>query len=145
MSELSHELIKSLRSHDDRYDYFLLAVAGASIAFALNQTKGLALAWSQIPLGIAGACWAGSFFTGCLRLKRVRHAIFINAKMVHMQDQVRSIQGAAAYVSELGTKEFNKKDDAAASFGAWQFALLVTGALFYIAWHVTEMYLKAKH
>lgn len=145
MDELSLELNKSLRTHDERYDYFLLAVAGASIAFALNQTKGLALAWSQIPLGIAGACWAASFFTGCLRLKRVRHAMLINARMIDMQGKVQSIQGGPEYVRQIATEAFDKKDNAAVAFGMWQFTLLVTGALFYIAWHIIEMYLKVKH
>ncbi len=50
------EVFKALRSAQDRYDYFLMAAAGAAVAFALNQTHGEALSLSHMPLGGALLC-----------------------------------------------------------------------------------------
>ena len=36
-----------------RYAFYLLAVVGAAVGFALNQTQGAVLAWSQMPFGLA--------------------------------------------------------------------------------------------
>ena len=44
-----------------KYIYFLLAAAGACIAFAVNQTQVARLAWSQMPLGAAVLSWGMSF------------------------------------------------------------------------------------
>lgn len=147
-NDLNVDIVKSLRSHDDRYDYFLLAVAGASIAFALNQTKGMALAPSQVPLGIAVLSWALSFFTGCLRLGKVRHALYLNGKMLEVLDDpiVRGHPQGPAVIREAAHKSFHKADDRAVLWGRFQFFFLIAGAVAYIAWHVTEMYLKTvKH
>ena len=34
-----------------KYTFYLLAVDGAAVGFALTQTQGVVLAWSQMPLG----------------------------------------------------------------------------------------------
>jgi len=34
-------------------------------------------------------------------------------------------------------------NERASRFGHWQFRLLVAGAIFYVGWHVLEMYLRA--
>ena len=47
-----------------RYAFYLVAVVGAAVGFALNQTQGTVLAWSQMPLGwrwcADSARWASS-------------------------------------------------------------------------------------
>ena len=67
-TEAEIEIHRALREAQGRYTYFLLAAAGAAIALAVNQTQGLSLSWSQIPLGLAITAWGLSFFCGCRRL-----------------------------------------------------------------------------
>lgn len=62
----------------DKYTYFSLAAAGAAIAFAVNQTQGAKLAWSQLPLAGAVVCWALSFFCGCRHLEYIASGLFAN-------------------------------------------------------------------
>jgi hypothetical protein len=45
-SEQQIEIYRQHRTAQDKYGYFLLAAAGAAIAFAVNQTQGAKLAWS---------------------------------------------------------------------------------------------------
>ena len=41
---------------------------------------------------------------------------------------------------------FDRQNNAAGAFGRWQFTFLIIGAVAYIGWHVTEMYLRTvKH
>lgn len=56
------ELYRAHRTAQDKYTYFILAAAGAAIAFALNQTHDATLSWFKLPLGAAVLCWGLSFF-----------------------------------------------------------------------------------
>ncbi len=51
--ESAREVFRALRKSQDKYTYFLLAAAGAAIAVAVNQTQGLAIAWSQVPFALS--------------------------------------------------------------------------------------------
>src|SRR4051812_14800739 len=84
MGEHEVELYKLHRQGQDKFVYFLLAAAGAAIGFALTQTNGKALSLSQLPLGLAGCCWAGSFVYGCHRLRLIDAQLFNNAEMLRM-------------------------------------------------------------
>jgi hypothetical protein len=41
------ELHKQHRTGQDKYSYFLLAVAASGIAFSIEKTSGLNLSWSS--------------------------------------------------------------------------------------------------
>jgi uncharacterized protein (DUF2336 family) len=53
----------ALRTAQEKYAYFLLAAAGAAIAFAVNQTHDAKLSWAQLPLAAAVLSWGCSFFS----------------------------------------------------------------------------------
>ena len=58
------EMHKQHRTGQDKYIYFLLAVAASGIAFSVEKTTGLKLNWSMLPLGAAVILWAISFYFG---------------------------------------------------------------------------------
>ncbi len=62
------EMHKQHRMGQDKYTYFILAVAAAGIAFSIEKTTGQKLSWSMLPLGVAVILWAISFFFGCKNL-----------------------------------------------------------------------------
>jgi hypothetical protein len=47
------DLYKLHRDASEKYIYFLLAAAGASIAFAATQTQAATISWSKLPLAFA--------------------------------------------------------------------------------------------
>lgn len=140
------ELFRQHRQGQDKYIYFLLAAVGAAIGFALAQTKGAALAWSQVPLGLAVLCWAGSFYAGCQRIRFIEASLRSNADLLQVEAGRHPNTGMHPHAIAIASSElrsiFEKQGDGAKAFATWQFALLVAGAGLYVVWHVVEMFLR---
>ena len=85
MGETAREVYRSLREAQNKYTYFLLAAAGAAIAFTVNQIQGAAITWYQIPLAVGGLSWALSFFFGCRHVAYVNSALYANAVLFQVQ------------------------------------------------------------
>ncbi|MDZ7781751.1 MAG: hypothetical protein U5K56_01995 [Halioglobus sp.] len=60
---------------------FSLAAAGAAIGFAVTQTKGASLSFSQLPLGFGVLSWAVSFYFGCRSEQKVHSGLTIDLMM----------------------------------------------------------------
>jgi hypothetical protein len=145
-SEPQIEIYRQYRIAQDKYVYFLLAAAGATIAFAVNQTQGAKLAWSQLPLACAGACWALSFFFGCQHLNYVESTLFANdalLKVIAGEDPQIGMHPQRMAAASEGIREvIELNSKRAGGFARWQFRCLVLGAVFYLAWHVIGMWLR---
>jgi hypothetical protein len=144
--DLQTTLYNAQRSAQEKYDYFLLTAAGASVAFAVNQTQGAKLAWSQLPLGAAVLAWGLSFLFGCLRLQYIDATIFANFNLQKIQrgkhpevgSDPQMIEAAAA-----GTRQAAETNsDRGRRFARLQFYTFAAGASLFVAWHVWEMYLQ---
>lgn len=139
------EIYTQHRTAQDKYTYFLLAAAGAAIALAVNQTKGTSLSWSQLPLAIAVLCWGLSFFFGCRHLGYVSSTLFANADLLRVENGQHPLSGnnpqLMATASEGIRQAIESNSERANRLGHMQFRFLITGAVFYIAWHVIEMWL----
>ena len=138
------ELHKAHQTGQEKYTYFLLAAAGAAIGFAVQKTEGLALSWWLFPVGIASICWAASFYCGCKNLTWVQTALYANYNLLQLKrgthpDQPPHPQMVEAAVSGVkGALNINGTN--AQFYGIWQFRLLISGAVFFIAWRVLEMF-----
>jgi hypothetical protein len=143
------ELLLSRALHDsqNQYVYFLLGAAGAAIALAVNQTSGLALSWSQIPLGLAVACWGASFYFGCRNRAATVHAMRTTASLFDVQAGRHPVTGANRELIAAGAKSLQAEFDAQSALASrsWvlQFRLLISGAVLYVVWHVAEMAIRA--
>jgi len=148
MSEEMNEVFRALRESQNKYTYFLLAAAGAAIALAVNQTREAVLAWPQVPLALSVLSWALSFLFGC------RHIAYVNSTLYANGEYLRVVSGqhpelvgahpqlvAAAKEGIRDAMEHNA--DCANRNGHRQFRFLVAGAIFYVVWHVLEMYLRS--
>ena len=145
-SELYIEVYKQHRAAQEKYVYFLLAAVGAAIALAVNQTQGTKLAYSQIPLAIAVVLWALSFFFGCKRLSYVQSTLYENAKLLRVQSGEHPLAGRDPQrilaASEGIRTAMDSNSTWVSRFARWQFQSLVAGAVFYLGWHVFEMWLR---
>jgi hypothetical protein len=145
-TDVELEVYRALRESQSKYAYFLLAAAGAAIALAVNQTHGSALAWSQVPLGLAVLCWGASFYCGCRHLAYVSSTLYANAALLEIRAGDHPVVGthpgmiAAASEGVLSAIEHNS--NRGVRFATFQFWLLVSGGVLYVVWHVLEMYLR---
>lgn len=141
------EVFKLHRQGQDKMTYFLLAAAGAAIGFALSQTREAGLGQHHAPLGLALLCWGGSFYAGCNQLRLTDSILYSNAEMLKIKrgahPEVGSHPELIQAASEGVRQAVDKKAGRAQRSGHWQFRLILAGAIFYIGWHILEMYLRA--
>jgi hypothetical protein len=142
MADTRAELHKALREGQDKYIYFLLAVAGAAIGFAVTQTQTATLSFSKIPLGFAVAFWAFSFYCGCRQLLQGANILFANYQFIRMQEGTHpQFPPHPDLIREIATT-LEEQADKAGTWGKLQFRSLIAGAMFFIGWHILEMYLR---
>lgn len=147
---MSNDALKELHSQhrngQEKYTYFLLGAAGATVGFALQQTSGMKMGLPMIPLGIAVLLWGLSFYFGCRNLLWVQTSIMANYSLLQLQKGVHAEQPdhpellAAAMRGVRSALDSNIKR--AQFSGIWQFRLLIAGAVFYVAWHILEMAIR---
>ena len=89
MSEMDRqarlELTKTHHAFSEKIVYFLLASAGASIGFVINQRETLLLAWPDLLLIMAIALWGLSFWAGIASLRSAVKLIGLNARLLEQQ------------------------------------------------------------
>ena len=90
-SEFKTHLSKQLVEVQSKYTYFLLAVAASAIALAVQRTTGSPLTSNMMPLGLAVACWAGSFFAGCRNRAYFSSTLYANAALLQIKDSTHPV------------------------------------------------------
>jgi len=142
------EVYRIQRAGIEKHAYFLLAAAGAAIAFAVTQTKSDALGWDHAPLGVAVLCWGASFLAGCRHAAVMSAMATANANLLQIERGVDRMIGNHPQGMEIASKAMrdalDRHANAAMFWARCQFILLGAGAGFYIAWHVLEMYLRRR-
>ncbi len=139
------EVYRQHRDHQNRYTYFLLAVSASAIALSLNNTEGSSLSYYQIPLGLAVLSWEISFFFGCRQLSYISSTLFANMTLLRVQRGEHKDVGTNIEMIRAATEGIREglkiNSDRASFFARYQFRLLVLGAIFYLTWHIIEMWL----
>ncbi|WP_131279689.1 hypothetical protein [Hylemonella gracilis] len=143
LNESINDIRRVHQTGQDKYTYFLLAAAGAAIAFAIQKTEGMLLSWWLLPVAIATVLWAGSFFSGCRNLYWVQASLSANFSLLELHNGSHAQQPQNP--DELATalrgvnKALSHNTSRAKLFGDLQFRLLIAGAIFFIAWRVSDM------
>jgi hypothetical protein len=142
------ELHRALRDAQNQYVYFLLGIAGAAIALAVTETRGLALSWSQVPLGAAVVAWALSFYFGCRNRTWATASLGTNTAILDVKAGRHPVSGTNPAAIAVGLQTLNGifEDQSNHANNSWklQFRFLVAGAFLYVVWHVLEMYLRLR-
>ena len=142
----TQEILHNLQEESqNKYIFYLLAVAAAAIAFAIHSTSTSALAFSQIPLGIAVIFWGLSFYNGCKCAEHAIDRIGINWKLVSLNDPSYNDMSKTIENYNEGKKRLDKKGTEIYDYRAKQFKLLIIGAIFFIIWHLIEMGLRLQY
>ena len=146
MSERQIAVYNQYRNAQDKHTYFLLAAVGAAIGFALRETVSAPLQWSEVPLAIAVLCWLLSFYCGCKQSHHTVSGLYSNFELLTVQAGEHVLTGIhpekIAIASEELKRGIAKNSSNAEYFGKTQFRLLLWGAIFYIGWHIWEMWVR---
>lgn len=138
----STDVINTQREYQGKIVYFLLAAAGASIAFAVTQTKDATLEWRHALLGAAVLCWGVSFWSGHRYLDAVAKFLNMNADYLRVREGVHPEFPAHPQLVEALRETLGKSGAKTGQYYIWQYRLLLAGAVFYVAWHTYEMFLR---
>lgn len=143
-SNIELELGKQFKAAQEKYIYFLLAVAASAIGYAMTQSKVEPLAYRHIPLGLSVLFWAVSFFSGLRFIEYATSFTFQNQNYLAFKRELKkySQESAAELLSEF-KKGFNdtskKQQNKMELYGNLQSITLLIGAFFYIFWHILRM------
>ena len=142
MSTGQQELYKAYRQGQEKYIYFMLAAAGGAIAFAVTQTQTATLSLWKIPLAFSVVSWGLSFFCGLRQILQSSNLLHQNYQLLRMQaGEHPEFPSDPRYVQVI-RNHLEEQAKRSGKWANWQFGLLIGGAVFYIAWHVLEMYLR---
>jgi len=140
------QIHNQLRTMQDKYTYFLLAISASAIALSVQITKNDVFSMSLIPLGLAVLFWALSFYFGCQYIKYMQSFLSSNYAYLNIQDGVHPKVGSnpmAINAASEGTMiAMEKNSESASFFSKWQFRLLILGGSSYIIWHLLEMTMR---
>jgi len=146
MDDDQREIVKALRTSQDKYVYFLLAAAGAGIGLAVNLTQDEKLMFSHIPLAATVLSWGVSFFFGGRHLAYVSATLYANAELFRVQQGQHPEVGAHPQMMDAAVRGIEQaiehNSERANRFAHWQFRFLIAGAVLFVLWHVLEMYLR---
>ncbi|MEQ8935299.1 MAG: hypothetical protein RIE56_05870 [Amphiplicatus sp.] len=148
MSTESDLLYGAMQTMRTRYVYFLLAIAAASIAFAITQTDDLALSYSQAPLAVATLFWALSFFSGCRQQIFYGSILYTNFERLRVQSGNYELAGRHPEKIKIGEDflldKIKGSEKSLLYYSKWQFWFYIIGAVFFIGWHILEMYFRSR-
>jgi hypothetical protein len=136
------QLYSAHRESSDKYTYFLLAAAGAAIAFAATQTQTAIISWAKLPLAAAALCWALSFYCGCCQIHQVNNLLQRNFQLLRVKAGNHPQFPNDPQFVQFIEKDMETLSNKSGWWGVHQFRLLIAGAAFYIAWHVAEMAIR---
>ena len=146
MSDLTRELYSQHRTVQDQYTYFLLATAGAAIAFAVQKTIGDKLSWSLIPLAAAVISWGFSFYFGCRNSGAVQETMMANMDYLNLKEGNHPRQPATQtelfIAINVTRQQAHEMSERSGFYSRGQFRFLILGGVLFIGWHVFEMYLR---
>ena len=136
------EVLKSLNQLQEKYIFYIVALCVSAIGFSIYCTIGKHLNLQQIPLGFAVISWAVSIFCG---LHFVKWSIEV--KRTNFQEfdlpKIRLERGEQTYeyVKGILTDKKNKHSKLVIRMSLIQEYSFYSGVLFFLIWHILEMYL----
>ena len=137
------QIPNQLRTMQDKYTYFLLAVAASAIALSVQVTKDATLSINLVPLGLAVLLWGSSFYVGCRYLQYTQSYLIANHAYFQVKHGTHPDVGSHPdYINAAsqGIKEaMEKSAETIGKLGNRQFQLLVLGGILYVIWHLVEM------
>lgn len=144
--EEQNENLKQFRQQQEKYIYYLIALSVTAIGFSVLKTNEESLKWTQMPLGIAVLSWAISTYCGLTFLKYVISNLYANNAYFDIIKGTYPDVGNHPELKKAAESgiihAMNTNSIKAEKFAKWQGRLFYCGIIFFLIWHVIEMYLR---
>ena len=143
MSNTISDLQRQHQASQEKYTYFMVAVAGACIAYAIEKAIGVPLTLYLSLLALSVLCWSISFYCGCKCANTVQALIRANANLLSLYagnhesqpDQPELLAAAIRGVRSAIDTNMNR----AKLLNDWQFRFFVIGGVYFVGWRITEI------
>lgn len=146
MSEIQFNIQQEFREKQEKYVYYLIALSVSAIGFSIYKTENKSLTYSQIPLALAVICWCISIYCGLKFLKYVISSLYANNGYYEIIKGRHPDIGNHPEFIKAGVKGFKEAIElngkAMKIYFKFQGYLFYSGIMFFIFWHIFEMYLK---
>jgi hypothetical protein len=143
MSNATHDLQRQHQASQEKYTYFMVAVAGACIAYAIEKAIGVPLTWHLSLLALSVIFWSASFYCGCKCANTVQALIRANASLLSLYAGDHESQPDTPELRADAIRGVRKAIDTnmtrAKLLNDWQFRFLLIGSVFFVCWRITEI------
>ncbi len=137
MDENQLAMWKAGMASQERYDYFVMALAVAAIGFAVQRTSDLDPSWTMLWVLAAVLAWGVSLFAGFRRQEKVDVALHLHYQIL------TSSSSTPKDLLEMAEKESQEADDAGACCRKVQTYGFYVGAILFVVWHILETLARA--
>lgn len=140
---MEKELYNKFSNAQSKYTYYLLSIAAACIALTLKRTENLIIDCSITWLAFAVISWSLSFILGCYDRKYNMNNIWNNFQTMQIKNGTFELSGANPQLQQIAIEKFSEaiksNNEKKVRVYRWQWRFLISGAVFYIVWHVIQM------
>jgi len=136
--ENKEKLIDLHRNQQEKYMYYIIALAVACLAFAVHTSIGLKLDNKMIPLGISIILWLVSVYSGLVFLKSLGTT---TSRMIDLIESVeeRNNNKIEEYTTMQFIRKVNRSDKKSDIYASIQAGTLYSGTISFIVWRILVM------
>lgn len=144
MGEIQQQIIKEHKERQEKFVYYLVALAVSCIGFAVYNTQDTKLQLIQIPLGLAVLSWGISVFCGIKFLETALALLHNNSCYFDVKNgqdsEIGNNPSEIKYALSIMKPILIDRANKISVLLNWQIRLLYSGIVFFIVWRVLEMY-----
>lgn len=138
LNDTINQTICEYRLSDQRYAYFLLAVAASAMAFVARITSESTWHWPMLFLGFSLLSWAVSFYYGCCYINTIHKMMetdIRDLKKLSNCIQIGRDYESYPHASSMGKEKVRLSQKKDKLYGH-QFSLIAFGGICFIIWHI---------
>lgn len=148
IQKLISELHNRIENQREKFIYYMIALGVTAIGFSVLRTADEPLKFGQIPLGLAIMSWLLSIHFGFLNIVRTLTVLRSNIAFLYIKAGINPLDGTKMpdidNPTDIIEKSIKKSNEKTSLYFNKQRATLYSGIIFFIIWHLLEMYLRVK-
>lgn len=131
------------QAHSEKYTYYVIALAAASIAFSVNLTIDEKLQWVHLPLGISILLWLSSAYFGLRNLQWTGSHYYANIALLDIETGHYPPTQNNPHLNKIATdvilEQLEIKSNMSKLTGARQMKSFYAGVFLFIVWRILDM------
>lgn len=138
--ETRQQLAFNLQAGQQKYNYYIIALAVACVGFSASITTGMKIFPLTLPLGIAVLSWFATVYTGLSLINWRIASGQANIELLTLQSGHHKIAGSNRQLIDRGTKTLssilNDNNKKIINRGKVQIYSLYIGIIMFVIWRV---------